>query len=745
MFVLFCTTTGAAETSWIGGIAGPATWSITPSRPIDVDTIKFSGPVGHYWNAYKAECDLGGRPILDVDTENKIVELRFVSGNSRRSNTWDPVCGVKGTFGPLEAGSWVFICSQSGIEFSISFDVLGSEQVYYVDAAANGEATGVSWADAFIDLQTALMTVPKGSEIRVAKGTYRPNEGGYYEELDQNASFYIDGVTLKGGFAGSNSSNPRERDTIAYETILSGDLYGDDVSLDYLSNLAEEGSRLENCYHVVVTSGADATTVLEGLTITGGRAAGSETDNFLRCGGGIYNNDGCPIIRDCVIMGNSADFYGGGLYSNSNPGPLLVDCVVFGNWCQWWGGGIFSGGKGDITIERCIISSNGALYRGAGICCYSGTPNISNCNITGNIITEQYGQGGGFYGLQVTAELSYCTIVGNIAGNGAALACESTPSKKSEIEVRHSIIWNDEDSLSTDESSSLSIEYCNVQGAWSGLGNISEDPGFIEMGYWDQAGTLDDLQDDTWYDGDYRLVWESPCVGAGNPRVTPDVDEMDLYDNPRLSGDIVDMGAHEVRNVLPVAQADTAPSGFTLDNTSGIVTFDGSDSYDPEGYPLTYRWYRGSELVSTEAMFSMELALGQHSFTLIVNDGAGDSESLDIIATVHQVIETELRIWPGKIKRGGGIDTILVTLEAPTRSVKDVDDDFQMLLYPGGIQSKHQRVYKQIFGGDVFITGTFSEDEFLVAVPENGSVEVRAVGRLNNGEFFSAAKTVTVR
>lgn len=745
MFVLSCTTAGATEVSWVDGIAGPATWTIEPSRPADIDKITFSGPVGHYWNTYEARKDLGGRPILNVDSENKLVDLSFGSGNGKRSRAWDPISGIEGTFGPLEAGSWLFYCDQGHVQFSIKFEVLDSERLYYVDAAATGEATGASWHDAFVDLQTALMTVPKGSEIRVAQGTYRPNQGGYYDELDRNAAFHISGVTVKGGFAGSSGSKPHERDTIAYETTLSGDLYGDDVSLDYISDMMEEPTRTENAYHVVVTSGAAESTVLDGLTITGGIADGPENEDTRRSGGGIYNVQGSPTVRDCVITGNAADYHGAGIYTrdNGDAGPVFVDCLIFGNWCHWWGGGVYKGGGGDATFQRCVISSNGARYRGGGVCSYRGTVILSNCNITGNMTTESLSQGGGIYGSEASAGIEYSTIVGNVSGRGSAVAYKSDV-YYTEVELDNCIIWNGPNAIRNEGRSSMTVDYCNVQGGWAGTGNIDADPCFVETGYWDLAETPSTLYDDVWYDGDYRLLWDSPCVGAGNPRMVPEADELDLYSNPRLSGAIVDMGAHEVRNVAPVARTDTAPTGFTLDGTTGIVTFDASDSYDPEGYPLNYRWYRDNELISTDVAFKLELALGEHNYTLIVNDGAGDSKPVEITATVHQVMETELRVWPTRVKRSGGLDKFLVTLKVPGDSADDCDEDFMMLLYPGGIEAMGQNAYRWL-GGNVRLTGKFDRDEFLANVSETGNVEIQAVGRLKDGRYFSGTGTLRVR
>ncbi|MCA9290470.1 MAG: right-handed parallel beta-helix repeat-containing protein, partial [Phycisphaerales bacterium] len=91
-----------------------------------------------------------------------------------------------------------------------------------VDANASGAKTGVTWADAYTDLQEALaqMNDPDfgPGEIWVATGTYRPDES------DRAASFdlFID-ARLFGGFAGGESAR-RFRDPRANPTILSGDI-----------------------------------------------------------------------------------------------------------------------------------------------------------------------------------------------------------------------------------------------------------------------------------------------------------------------------------------------------------------------------------------------------------------------------------------------------------------------------------------------------------------------------------------
>lgn len=118
---------------------------------------------------------------------------------------------------------------------------------------------------------------------------------------------------------------------MAYETILSGDLNGDDVPVtckadspdcDSFGGRCVNGicitrqANSENSYHVVTGSGANETAVFDGFTITGGNADGSSTYDY---GGGMYNPGGKPTIATCLFRGNSG-YYGGGMYSGGWPG-----------------------------------------------------------------------------------------------------------------------------------------------------------------------------------------------------------------------------------------------------------------------------------------------------------------------------------------------------------------------------------------------------------------------------------------
>ena len=145
--------------------------------------------------------------------------------------------------------------------------------VVYVDDSAPLAGDGRSWQSAFKDLQHALdLASESGSpvtEIRLGQGVYTPvARSGPSEQLDpRTATFALrNGLVIAGGYAGSHSSNPDERDIRKYPTVLTGDLLGNDGPPGNFANYDD------NAYHVVTAFSVDETAVLDGVTITAGSA-----------------------------------------------------------------------------------------------------------------------------------------------------------------------------------------------------------------------------------------------------------------------------------------------------------------------------------------------------------------------------------------------------------------------------------------------------------------------------------------
>ncbi|MBN2270607.1 MAG: hypothetical protein JXN61_08340, partial [Sedimentisphaerales bacterium] len=312
-----------------------------------------------------------------------------------------------------------------------------SESIIYVDDDATGANDGSSWSNAYKFLQDALADAnasPKPIEIHVAQGIYKPDQGTGITPGDRTTAFQlINGVTIKGGYAGFGEYTPDARDYIRYETILSGDLAGNDVEGLELSELRDHPSRLENSYHVFFNwaLNLDQNAALEGFTITGGNArdpgAGGGMYNYFHgspkvseCtfihnsasnGGGMFNEISDPTIECCVFIGNRADSAGGGMY-NVRANPKIKDCSLTANSAKWSGGAI-SNSYSNPRIERCQIKDNSAeLHYGGGIYNGESSPYLENCFFTGNSAES----GGGVYNINRSSPtVKLCSFTANSA------------------------------------------------------------------------------------------------------------------------------------------------------------------------------------------------------------------------------------------------------------------------------------------------------------------------------------------
>ncbi|NIP55956.1 MAG: hypothetical protein GWN67_27680 [Phycisphaerae bacterium] len=422
-----------------------------------------------------------------------------------------------------------------------------SAKVIYVDVNAPGPThDGSSWANAYKYLQDALadaVSAVKPVQIHVAQGIYKPDQSSANPDGsgDRYATFQlINSVTIKGGYAGFGEPEPNERDIEAYETILSGDLDGNDVSVESPRDLLNEPTRSENSYNVTCGRGNDCNAVIDGFTVTAGNANGSPYYYFN--GGGINNIDGNPTVLSCKFYSNSANYGGGGM-SNGNNSPNVVNCQFIGNAASRGGGMDNSRVEDSLTVLNCAFSGN-AAGDGGGMYNFYCSPTVINCTFNANSASSD-NTGGMLNWHRSSPTITNCIFWGNSNLNG-----------------------------NTDEAAQLSdgtpaVNYCCVQGwtgGFGGIGNSSDDPLFVEsLGADNIPGTEDDNP---------RLLAGSPCLDAGDNSLVPPSLTIDLDGNPRIINGTVDIGAYEgpKQGFLLSTQSITVPESQTATFTVALAT-----------------------------------------------------------------------------------------------------------------------------------------------------------------------------
>lgn len=480
----------------------------------------------------------------------------------------------------------------------VSMPNTNAQTILRVDDNAALGGDGMTWATAFAYLQDALAAASLGDEIRIATGTYRPDQnelvpGGTGQ---RNVTFQLrSGVSVRGAYAGlSNPQNPDDRDVELYETVFSGDLAKNDGP--NFTNYSD------NSYHVISVGASVDAAILEGITIRSGNASGGATAPFYnggglykaggnleirRCrftrnyaerGGGLYNEDGGLTLSDTIfeankgLLGggmvnfrarislghctfrNNSGVWGAGLMSDDSPRTILHHSEFSGNVATGYalGGGVRAFST-DLVAINCLFANNAAVgdesvSRGGGLYNIANRlahSTLINCVFNGNVTN---GSGGGaYFSVPASSTLKNCTFHNNSAQWGGGLRKSGRKCNDADTKLVNCILWNNApDQIGDGDATDPAIEasFCDIEGGWVGTGNLNVDPRFVDAA-----------------NGDLRLAAGSPCIDSGDTGSAPtDVADLDGDGDPHEPL-MIDFEGHPRRiDIVGVPDSGDGPS-----------------------------------------------------------------------------------------------------------------------------------------------------------------------------------------
>lgn len=356
-------------------------------------------------------------------------------------------------------------------------------------AKVGGMTTGNcdTWANA-CTMEQAMTVAASGDSIW-AKATAGGASYGPLGDLPN-------GVKIIGGFAGTevlpSQSNPWTKVT----TVDGGGL------------------------QCVSSDGDGSSTHVRGFRFTNCR--NQDSSNYEE-GGAVTLSNSDAVFVNCVFENSTSVRFGAGVFVKGTGSPKFFNCIFRNNGTGTAGssedtsatplaGGAVYVHSGTPSFTNCLFYGNKAA-EGAVIAIMDGKPTFTNCTIANNYC--KYAYGGGLNDGGSVAVLKNCILWGNTAIKGG------------------NQIFNFGPAVSN-------ATYSNVQGGWTGTGNLNSDPMFVNA-----SG------------GDYKLQSGTPCNGVGATGLPEDVGDLDWDSNTSepvpldLAGNgrvvfTIDMGAYEI-------------------------------------------------------------------------------------------------------------------------------------------------------------------------------------------------------
>ena len=367
-----------------------------------------------------------GVTIAETTDEGNIISALTTSVPSSRSNATFTLAANTASSRRTATLTFTLTGVTPAVSLVIPFTQRrGTASAIYVTTSGSETANGTSWADA-MDLHTALMDGISGDSIYVGAGSYTPTRlanGTTFVDPRDGVFGLPSGVTLYGGFAGTETGADLEAVLAARETSLIHSTYATIIEGDIGTMRTETETNNDDNIKRLLYLGAGGMTTLDGLTVA--RAFNSAT-GAAADGGGLRAESGSSVtLRNCRFIGHRSHDGGAIVVKSTEASPAtltVTDCIFEDNAANT-GGGIRIEAGGRLIVTDSEFEGNRATFAN---CCGGGalmgvgnaTLRVTNCTFERNSSAHS---GGAIYveagGTLMTTE---STFRENTAGNNRA-------------------------------------------------------------------------------------------------------------------------------------------------------------------------------------------------------------------------------------------------------------------------------------------------------------------------------------
>ena len=329
-----------------------------------------------------------------------------------------------------------------------------TQPVFYVNTSnVSPSAPFNSWATATTNIQDAVDTATvSGSLVLVTNGVYQFGGRTAYGSLTNRVAATIPMLiqSVNGAAATIIAGNPT--------------IDGNAVRCVYLANGA----------------------MLAGFSLTNGATLNGGAVSLEQSGGGVRCESANTIVSNCVITGNAAFNFGGGI-----KGGTILNSTITGNTA------VTGGGAHGAELRGCVLSLNSASSGGGA---------VKSCKVKNSALTANFSHTSG--GAADASALINCTVSGNRASISGGGANNST--------LNNCIVYFNTAPAGANHFGSV-LNYCSTTPLPStGANNLTADPQLTDNAHIGDA---------------------SPCIGAGNSNCVSGTDiDGEAWANPPSIG-----------------------------------------------------------------------------------------------------------------------------------------------------------------------------------------------------------------